>query len=635
MNPIDILIKYWGHTHFRLKQEEIIREIIDGNDTLALLPTAGGKSICYQIPAILKEGLCLVISPLISLMHDQIRHLESKGIKSVCITSEMHYSKIETALTNCIYGGIKFLYLSPERLQNQLVQVRIKEMNINLITIDEAHCISEWGHNFRPFYRNISEIRNVIPKTPILALTASATSNVIKDIQHNLLFKKENIIKTSFERKNISYRVIDIKDKEAILLKLLDKIRSSVIIYTSTRKKTREIAYLLNKNNLSASFYHAGLSAEEREKRQLNWMKNQTRIIVATNAFGMGIDKANVRLIIHMDLPSSIESYFQESGRAGRNGEKAYAYLIANNNDIERQKRLVQLRHPLIKEIIQGYQNIANYLQIGVNDFPKDPIPFDLSAFSEKYKVNTLKTYNIIRYLEKEEYLKLTNPNNSPSKIKFTVSSTDLYKFQITNKFYDSFIKLLLRSYENLFNNFIIINEEQISKNYNTNEKNIKKLLIKLKKLEIIEYQQSNKLEQLTFLKPRKDLSYYHLDKNKWERRKNYDTRRLDQMINYIIKKDKCRNQLLLNYFNEEINECGICDICIIRKKEIMNIEDFNTISKKIEKLLTKSEMDLVEICNVLTDIKEEKISNTLTLLFEDDQITNFGKKYQWKKIYL
>ena len=632
MNPIDILIKYWGHTHFRLAQEEVINEIIAKKDTLALLPTAGGKSICYQIPALLEEGLCLVISPLIALMHDQIRHLESKGIKSVYINSEMHYSEIETALTNCIYGGIKFLYLSPEKLQNQLVQLRIKEMNINLIAVDEAHCISEWGHNFRPFYRYISEIRNIIPQAPILALTATANANVIKDIQHNLLFKKENVIRTSFARENISYRVENVKDKKSKLLILLNKIRSSVIIYTNTRRKTREITEFLRKNNLSANYYHAGLTTDEKSKRQLSWIKNQTRIIVATNAFGMGINKEDVKLIIHMDLPSSIESYFQESGRAGRNGEKAYAYLIANNTDIKRQKDLLELTHPPIKEIIEGYQNIANYLQIAENEFPKDPIPFDLISFSNKYKTSTLKAYNIIKYLEKEQYLKLIDPRYSSSKIRFAISSTELYKFQITNRFYDPFIKLLLRSYENLFNNLTIINEKQIANKYNTNEEKIKKLLLQLKQLEIIEYQKSNNIEQITFLEARKDFSYYHIDQAKWKKRKNYSEKRMDQIINYMIIKDTCRSQLLLHYFNEKANECGICDICIIKKRKKINKKIFNIISERIEKLITDSEMDLSEISNSLIDIREEEIINILTLLFEDDKIMKFGNKYQWKK---
>ena len=341
MNAQDVLQKYWGYSHFRLKQEKIIQQVLENNDTLALLPTSGGKSICYQVPAIIKDGICLVISPLIALMKDQVKHLKSKGIKSVFINSNMYYSDLDTALTNCIYGGIKFLYLSPEKLQNELVLARIKKMNINLIAIDEAHCISDWGHNFRPSYRYISQIRSYFPDVSILALTATATSDVIKDIQSNLLFKKTNLIRASFNRHNLSYIVENTEKKRLRLLKLLNKIKSSVIIYVDTRKRSKDLTNFLIDNNYSATFYHAGLSFEERNKRYENWNKNQIRIMVATNAFGMGINKPDVRLVVHMSLPPTIEAYFQEAGRSGRDGKKAYSFLLVNNNDVKKQKELL------------------------------------------------------------------------------------------------------------------------------------------------------------------------------------------------------------------------------------------------------------------------------------------------------
>jgi ATP-dependent DNA helicase RecQ len=632
MNAIEVLIKYWGHTQFRLQQEEIIQQIIENKDTLALLPTGGGKSICYQIPALIKEGICLVISPLIALMDDQVRHLQSKGIKSVSITSNMHYSEIDTALTNCIYGGIKFLYLSPEKLQNNLVQSRIKEMNINLITVDEAHCISEWGHNFRPSYRHISKIRNIIPNAPILALTATATSGVIKDIQKNLLFKQENLIKSSFRRINMSYVVDNIEDKKSRLLKLLNKIKSSAIIYVGTRKQAENLTNFLIANNFSANNYHGGLSAEIRSKRQEIWSKNQTRIMVATNSFGMGINKADVRLVVHMDLPSTIEAYFQEAGRAGRNGATAYAFLLANNSDIKRQEGLLLLKYPTINEILEGYQNIANYLQIAVNDFPEDPIAFDIVAFSDRYKIKTLKTYNILKYLEKEEKIKLSDGMYSPSKVKITIPSSELYKFQITNKFYDSFIKLLLRSYNNLFNHFIIINEKQIASRFNSSIDDVKKTLFKLQQLEVLEYQEQNKLEQLTFLQARQDLNSLHLNEKKWDERKAYESIKLRDIANYISKNDSCRSQLLLHYFGEvESDKCGVCDVCVIEKRNTIKNKVFKEISEKIRHLLIDTEMNLSEICTSIADVKRQEIINILNFLFDNDKITKFGNKYQWK----
>ena len=568
MNPINILKKYWGYTQFREKQEEIINQVISNNDTLALLPTGGGKSICFQIPSLIKEGICLVISPLISLMDDQVRYLQSKGIKSASISSNMYYHDIETVLNNCLYGGIKFLYLSPEKLQNDLIKNRIKDLNINLIAIDEAHCISEWGHNFRPSYRNISAIRDII-KVPILALTASATKEVCKDIQKNLLFKKENLIYSSYRRDNISYVVDSTSNKIKGILKLLNKIKSSTIIYVRTRKASMELTKLLIKNNFSAEYYHAGLSIKKREATQIKWTNNEIRIIVATSAFGMGINKIDVKLVIHMYLPSSLEQYFQESGRVGRNGKSSYAFLFANNNDIIEQKNILNLKYPSNKEIINVYQNINNYLQIGIGDFPLDPITFNFRHFNEKYNISLLKTYYVLKYLEKESLLKFSVGMYSPSKIKFLISNSELYKFQISNKYYDPFIKLLLRNYTNPFDNAVIINEEKLAIYLNISKQNVTKILYKLKQLEILEYQEKNKLDKIKFLQARKDLSISHINQNKWIERKLNDENKLNKIIEYISQNKTCRSQKLLKYFGEEqLNTCKICDICITKNKK-------------------------------------------------------------------
>ena len=632
MDAIDVLIKYWGHTQFRLKQQEIIKQVINKKDTLALLPTGGGKSICYQVPALMQEGICLVISPLISLMDDQVRFLKSKGIKSIAITSGMHYNEIDIALTNCIYGGVKFLYLSPERLQNELVQIRIKEMNINLITVDEAHCISEWGHNFRPAYRHISEIRKIIPNTPVLALSATATNSVIDDIQNNLDFKEHNLIQSSFIRENLSYVVDNIEDKKSRLLKLVDKIKSSVIVYVGSRKAAKEISNFLLDNNYSSNYYHGGLAVKVRKERQESWTKNQTRIIVATNAFGMGIDKPDVKLVVHLELPSTIESYFQEAGRAGRDGQQAYSFLLANKLDIQKQKELLILRYPSITEIKTVYQNLANYFQLAENVLPEQAISFDMINFTERYKMSSLKVFNILKYLEKEEHLKLSEAIQSSSKLMIKVSNSELYKFQIANKYYDTFLKTLLRSYTNLFNNYVIINEQEIAKRLKIDSQEVVRLLNKLEQLEVLKYTPKNNNSLITYLKARKDTEKLYLEEKKWEERKNYEKEKLDKISSYIIDNKSCRSKLLLHYFGEkESVKCGKCDFCINEKRQNIKDSEYNKITNKLENILKDEELTIEEICMLLPNYSENKIISIIQYLFENDRVGKFGNKYQWK----
>ncbi len=568
MEAKEILIKYWGYTNFRLRQEEIINQILNNKDTLALLPTGGGKSICYQIPTLMSDGICLVISPLIALMEEQVRFLSSKGIKSITINSNMHHNEVENAITNCIYGNIKFLYLSPEKLQNNIIKQALNKLKINLITVDEAHCISEWGHNFRPAYRHIYTIREITPDTPILALTATATTNVIKDIQNNLKFKEASVIRSSFVRKNLSYVVDNHINKQYKLLKLVDKIKSSIIVYVGSRKEAENISKLLNNKNYSANYYHAGLDIVSRKKIQDRWYKNQERIIVATNAFGMGINKSDVRLVVHMQLPATIEQYFQEAGRAGRDEKQAYSFLLANEDDVKRQKILLKIKHPTIEELKNFYQNIANYLQIAENTFPNDSIPFNISTFSKRYNISTIQTFNMLKYLQTEEYLRIIHSmNDSKSKIMITIDNTDLYKFQISNKYYDNLIKLLLRLYPNIFNNLTPINELEISKKLKIDKPEIKRLLYKLNKLEIIKYQTNHTNLEIKFLKPRIDSKNLLIDQEKMEKRKFYDEKKLEHMSNFILSKDKCRSVMLLKYFGEIQEEnCQKCDYCIIKK---------------------------------------------------------------------
>jgi ATP-dependent DNA helicase RecQ len=572
MQALDILKKYWGYNTFRLKQEEVINSVLKSKDTLALLPTAGGKSICFQVPALMKDGICLVISPLISLMEDQIKYLKSKGIKSVCISSSMNSNDIQTALTNCLYGGIKFLYLSPEKIRDQSIKEKIDQMDVNLIAVDEAHCISDWGHNFRPSYRLISEIRDKKKNIPILALTATANKSVIDDIQNNLNFKEKNLIKSTFLRQNLSYVAINCNSKKKTLLNLLNKFKSSVIIYVSSRKESNEIALFLKNNNISSTSYHAGIDFKKRIKIQEEWTNNLIRVIVATNAFGLGINKEDIRLIIHMQIPMNIESYYQEAGRAGRDGKTAYSFILYDTLDFSKNIQNLNIWHPEIKSIQNIYQKICDYLQIGIHELPDEDFQFNISSFCNRYNLDIKQTFIIINFLEKEELIKLYDSKNIKSKIKIIISNAELYKFQISNSYFDSFIKFLLRNYPNIYTNFVNIIETEIEKKLNIKTQSVRDILIKLEQKGVIKYKQNEVGMQLRFLQNRMDSEKLNISEEKILYKKKLAEEKLDIIIKYINNKNKCRSQNILKYFNEEVHErCNICDNCIAQKKKNLN----------------------------------------------------------------
>ena len=573
MQALDILKKYWGYNTFRLKQEEVINSVLKSKDTLALLPTAGGKSICFQVPALMKDGICLVISPLISLMEDQIKYLKSKGIKSVSISSSMSNKDIQTALTNCLYGGIKFLYLSPEKLRDQLIKEKINQMNLNLIAVDEAHCISDWGHNFRPSYRLISEIRDTKENIPILALTATANKLVVDDIQNNLNFKEKNLIKSTFLRKNLSYVAVDCSSKKNTLLALLNKFKSSVIIYVSSRKESNEIALFLKDNNISSTSYHAGIEFKKRIKIQEEWTNNLTRVIVATNAFGLGINKEDIRLIIHMQIPMNMESYYQEAGRAGRDGKTAYSFILYDRLDFKKNINNLNIWYPSIDSIKNIYQKICDYLQIAIHELPDEDFQFNISNFCNRYNLDIKQTFIIINFLEKEELIKLYDSKNIKSKIKIIISNSELYKFQVANSYYDNFIKILLRNYSNIYTNFVNIEEKKIEKQLNIKTQSVRDILLKLEQNGVIKYKQNEVGMQLRFLQNRKDSEKLNISKEKILNEKKLAKEKLDIIIKYINNKKKCRSQNILKYFGEEIHErCNICDNCIAEKKK--NLKD-------------------------------------------------------------
>ena len=488
MNIQQILLKYWGYSTFRPLQEEIILSVMEGKDTLALLPTGGGKSITFQVPALANEGLCLVISPLIALMKDQVDNLKKRGIKAAAIYSGMHPDEIDIVLHQCRYGDFKLLYVSPERLMTVKFRDALRKMKVNLIAVDEAHCISQWGYDFRPPYLKIADIRQFLPKVPVLALTATAVPKVIDDIQDKLEFRKKNLFSKSFERKNLTYFVFKEEDKLSRIVKIILAVNGPGIIYVRNRRHTKEIAGFLNKKKFSATYYHAGLKPDERVKSQNEWMKEQKKVIVATNAFGMGIDKPNVRFVIHYDLPESIETYFQEAGRAGRDEKQAYAVLLYENADLINAKHNLTVTYPEIKMIRSIYTALGNYYQIPVGSGLDSAFSFDISAFSEQYNFQNVVVYNALKLMEKEGFLRLSEGLHSPSRLFIKTDKETLYRFQVENPGFDPVIKTILRSYSGIFTEFTVINESELAKRINPPNHKVTELLTRLNQQQLIDY---------------------------------------------------------------------------------------------------------------------------------------------------
>ncbi len=620
----EILQKYWGYTHFRPLQEEIIQSVDNGNDTLALLPTGGGKSITFQLPAMLKEGLCIVITPLIALMKDQVENLQQKGIKAVAIYSGLSKREIEIAYDNCAFGGTKFLYISPERLGTESFINHLQQLKICLIAVDEAHCISQWGYDFRPSYLRIANIRQHLPNIPVLAVTATATPVVVDDIQNKLLFKNKNVKQKSFERKNLTYIVRKVDDKLGYLLKIIHKTPGTGVVYVRNRQKTKEIANFLLQNRISADFYHAGLENNVRDQKQSAWKTGKCRVMVSTNAFGMGIDKADVRFVVHVDIPDSLEAYFQEAGRAGRDEKRAYAVLLYSDTDIKDLEKRVKTTFPEIDTIKNIYNALGNYFQIPIGGAKGQTFDFHLFDFCKRYNQQAVVVFNSLRILQNEGYIEFNEELFVPSRIHFGISRDDLYKFQVSNTKFDAFIKLLLRTYTGLFTDFAPIDEEFLAKRAETTLDVIKQYLIKLDKAKIIDYIPKKKTEYLFFTEERIDPKSLRLSTETYREQKKRYINRVNAVINYTVSDDKCRSKLLLEYFGQkQAPACGECDICRRKNETTLSNAHFEQVSMAIiEKLATPCTQN--ELINMLLQtfrLKEEKLMYVLRWLIENKKI--------------
>ena len=619
-----VLAQYWGYKQFRPLQEDIIHSVMEKNDTLALLPTGGGKSICFQVPAMVNDGICLVISPLIALMKDQEENLRNKGIRAVAIVSGMKRSEVDIALDNCVYGDYKFLYVSPERLESELFQERLMQMKINLIAVDEAHCISQWGYDFRPPYRQIAKIREWFPAISIIALTASATPEVREDICKQLNFKNHKIFTKSFARPNLSYIVRHDDKKMESVLRILNSVPGCGIIYVRNRRKTQEIANQLLKNGIRADFYHAGLTQQTRSEKQSRWMKNDSRIIVSTNAFGMGIDKPDVRSVIHLDLPDDLESYYQEAGRGGRDEKSSYAVVLYNQSDILDLERRMSVNFPEIDEIRKVYQALGNYFQIPVNSGLGLTLEFDLISFCDQYRFDPVRTYNCLKVLELENHLTLSDSIYLPSRIHIPIKNIELYEFQVKHTNYDHLIKTILRSYAGLFDNYIRFSETELAKRVGIDLKLLKIELASLNKLEVVSYIPSTEMPQLTFNESRVDAKLLRISRENLEDRKQRFTIRANAFKQFISDKYHCRSMMLLAYFGENnLHRCGTCDYCRERNKLELNDLEMEELRNEIHLILKNGPLLTQIIAEKIKGFKTEKVIAVLRWLIDTGEIGN------------
>ncbi|MEN8125784.1 MAG: RecQ family ATP-dependent DNA helicase [Bacteroidota bacterium] len=630
ITPENLLHKYWKHDSFRKPQAEIIQAVLQDKNVLALLPTGAGKSLCFQIPTLLKEGVCIVISPLIALMNDQVDSLNRKGIKSIALTSKYSFDETIIAFDNLKFGGYKFLYLSPEKLQSELIQEKIKQLNVNLIAVDEAHCISEWGHDFRPSYLKINTLQKLHPNVNTIALTATATPKVIEDVLDNLNIEKISIFKKSFFRKNLSYQIKYSEDILNKLIQILSHLNEPVIIYTNTRKSCINISNFLNKNKFKSGFYHGGLTLDEKDIAFTNWTDEKTPIMVATNAFGMGIDKANVRAVIHINLPQSIENYIQETGRAGRDGKKSFAFLLYNNNTISDFKKIIQKGLATPKVCKEIYINLNKYYQISLGEKPEKHFDFILQDFCNHFSLPVLTTYNAITTLEIEGIIEFTQSINKNSIIKIKVSNNDLFLYQKRNPNTKRIIQILLRTYGGLFDQFTNVNEYNIANKLQVTKLDIIKSLNQLNNDNILIYKYFKGLSQIKFLVPREDNYTINSISKNVKKRNKIKIEKANSVIGFIENNTICRSVQLQHYFGEkDMIKCNICDICTYKKPAKA---DYNIVANGILNLLINDQvLTSYEIVNGLS-FDENIILNTLQFLIEKKAI-GLTSQNKYKKL--
>jgi len=618
----EILKRYWGYDAFRDLQEEIITSIGEGKDTLGLMPTGGGKSITFQVPALAKEGMCLVITPLIALMKDQVENLKSRDIKAIAIYSGMTRQEIIVALENCIFGNYKFLYISPERLDTEIFRVKLRSMNISMITVDESHCISQWGYDFRPAYLKIAEIRELLPDIPVLALTATATPEVVKDIQQRLHFKKENVFRMSFERKNLAYIVRNTDNKTGEILHILNRMPGSSIIYVRNRKRTKETTLFLQREGITADFYHAGLNNDVKDLRQKRWQSGECRVMVATNAFGMGIDKPDVRTVIHLDLPDSPEAYFQEAGRAGRDGEKAYAIILYANSDKAALKKRISDTFPEKDYIKQVYEQLNYYYQMAMGDGLGCMFDFNLEDFCRKYKHFPVPADSALKILTQAGYIEYTDEQDNASRLLFTIRREELYKLREMGEQADLLIQTILRSYTGVFTDYAYIHEDSLAMRTGLTRQQIYDLLIVLAKRRILDYIPHKKTPYIIYKRERVELRHLQISRTVYEERKERYEARIKAMLEYVTSETACRSRMLLHYFGEK-NEhnCEQCDTCINRKKNNgVTDSSYNVLRRQILEMLSVQQRTPADLARLIEADKEE-IAAVIRFLLDKGEI--------------